>query len=702
MNMRLSSQCLVAGCLMMILGADTRADDLPKLTVDMPFAVRGTTVTFTIEGPASAVYLLLQSLGPTKLFLGELGTLFLDVRNLGAIGFGRLGADGTGAVSFPVPDADPPPGTVLYQQALVLAPAGNRLSNAVPIRIEATMPTGPRVSQALAVTPDGSKAYVAHQLDGSVSVIDAINDVKMAELPIGPSARAIPHRPVDVGIDPDGRSAYVVNTAADFLTVIDVATDSVTALVPVPRGCRRIAIDFSPGRHRVFVTNEVENAVLVFSEDQGVLTPLPSIPLLGQAPGPVAVLPDGKLMVGHRATLDLETIDPGAESGSTTVARTPLGTLPLDIVVSGNEVLVPTFVPFPDPAVQGFNVVQRIDSATGVPIGTLFDNLGTDYTDVALDGPFVAVVAAGTGTTVIADASDFGVLDVVNLAPSQPTATPQVAAFVGSSQAAPAKLYVVNYFRETVRPVRLDSGPPFSLGPEIALGHGGAPRVPLSGALSAEEDGDWFLRSVNLFGGSAVNPNPLTCQTCHTDNASDNLLRNRQVPPFFNSGGTGPWGWQGRSIELRTVIQNAMEFHNIIGGTPPAGADDLVLGFIESFAPPDSVYLNPDGSLSPSARLGKLIFEGRKARCSLCHAAPLFIPKPPVPLTFPLGIGTGLVPANVPSLRAVWVTAPYLHDGSRQTLADVLTGDPTDVHGALAAGLSAQQLDWLIDYLNSL
>ncbi len=77
------------------------------------------------------------------------------------------------------------------------------------------------------------------------------------------------------------------------------------------------------------------------------------------------------------------------------------------------------------------------------------------------------------------------------------------------------------------------------------------------------------------------------------------------------------------------------------------------------------------------------------------------MPAPPVPLTLAGGVGTGLAPANVPSLRAVWTTGPYLHDGSARTLRDVLTQNPGNQHGT-TSHLSSAELDFLVAYVRSL
>jgi cytochrome c peroxidase len=126
-----------------------------------------------------------------------------------------------------------------------------------------------------------------------------------------------------------------------------------------------------------------------------------------------------------------------------------------------------------------------------------------------------------------------------------------------------------------------------------------------------------------------------------------------------------------------------------------------VLAFLNALAPPTSPFLRPDGTLSPAAQAGKALFEG-VAQCAGCHAAPLFIPEPSDPPTIDEGIGTGLAPINVPSLWGVWATAPYLHDGSAQTLMDALIQNPNDVHGTITSSLTQLQLERLVAYLKTL
>jgi hypothetical protein len=57
---------------------------------------------------------------------------------------------------------------------------------------------------------------------------------------------------------------------------------------------------------------------------------------------------------------------------------------------------------------------------------------------------------------------------------------------------------------------------------------------------------------------------------------------------------------------------------------------------------------------------------------------------------------------DTPTLKGVWGTAPYLHDGSAPTLADVFTtANPFERHGAIS-GLSQVEIDQLVTYLQQI
>jgi mono/diheme cytochrome c family protein len=304
------------------------------------------------------------------------------------------------------------------------------------------------------------------------------------------------------------------------------------------------------------------------------------------------------------------------------------------------------------------------------------------------------VLVDGTSRTIRAN---------IDLAPGYPTATPQaLSVVIDAVTGKPAKLFVVDFFRESVLSVPLNAGLPYAVGAEIALAWTGQVRVPLSGALSPAEDGAWFLRSVSLLGGTPGAPNQVTCNSCHMEGAASNIiLSENQVPALWGSAQTAPYGWLGDVPTLDRLVRNAVKVHNHTEVPSPEGAIELVLESLALNSPPRSIYLDASGTLTPDQAAGKALFEG-VAQCSSCHAAPNFIPPPGTPRTFADGIGTGLVPANVPTLRGIWATGPYLHDGRAKTLDEVLTTNPLDAHGQRAGLLTPTERSQLVEYLKSL
>ena len=70
-------------------------------------------------------------------------------------------------------------------------------------------------------------------------------------------------------------------------------------------------------------------------------------------------------------------------------------------------------------------------------------------------------------------------------------------------------------------------------------------------------------------------------------------------------------------------------------------------------------------------------------------------------------VGTGIQPHqndkfDVPTLKEVWRTAPYLYDGRAKTMTEVFTTfNVEDKHGK-TSNLSSQEIDYLVAYVLSL
>jgi len=95
---------------------------------------------------------------------------------------------------------------------------------------------------AIAVTPNGERAYVTNYNSNSVTPIDLVTGKVLPAIALGASAG-----PAGVAIAPDGRTAYVtdagaIGTIGDTITPIDVATDKTLPPITVGPGPQGIAI----------------------------------------------------------------------------------------------------------------------------------------------------------------------------------------------------------------------------------------------------------------------------------------------------------------------------------------------------------------------------------------------------------------------------------------------------------------------------
>lgn len=100
-----------------------------------------------------------------------------------------------------------------YQSRLLpkrfLAPAPGTIVTVIDTTtntVTATIPVG-TIPHGIAVTPNGSFAYVANVASNAVSVIDTTNNTVTATVPVG-------NNPFEVAITPSGAFAYVTNSSA--------------------------------------------------------------------------------------------------------------------------------------------------------------------------------------------------------------------------------------------------------------------------------------------------------------------------------------------------------------------------------------------------------------------------------------------------------------------------------------------------------
>jgi len=227
----------------------------------------------------------------------------------------------------------------------------------------------------------------------------------------------------------------------------------------------------------------------------------------------------------------------------------------------------------------------------------------------------------------------------------------------------------------------------------------------------------------------------MSCASCHLDGGHDgtvwdlsNLgegLRNTIDLRGRSGMGHGRLHWTGNFDEVHDFENQIRSLGSGLGllsdsdfmtgsrseplGDPKAGLSaelDALAAYVASLTEvPDSPFKNNDGSMTESALRGQSVFF--QLGCGTCHNGPNFT-NSNEGYRFDVGtlnllsgqrLGSSILGLDVPTLKGVWATAPYLHDGSAQTLEEVLTlKNSNDKHGLISSLTNEQRAD-LISFL---
>jgi DNA-binding beta-propeller fold protein YncE len=190
---------------------------------------------------------------------------------------------------------------------------------------------------------------------------------------------------------------------------------------------------------------------------------------------------------------------------------------------------------------------------------------------------------------------------------------------------------------------------------------------------------------------------PVACSNCHFEGRDDGHVWQlpsgpRQTPSLAGRGilRTAPYNWTGDRDSMDTFMHDAVVTR--MGGKGlDADAVRQLSAFIGTLAPPPNPYQL--AAPSPEQQRGRAAFE--KAQCHSCHGGEWFTNNGAA------DVATAMQGVNVPSLRGLARTAPYLHDGSVLTLRERLVQNPGDQHGKTSS-LSQEELSDLLAYLRSL
>ena len=572
--------------------------------------------------------------------------------------------------------------------------------------------------RTLALAKDGG-VWVVNQGDATVSVLESSGRLlRTVALPYA-------SRPFGIAFSPTGDFAYVTLQASGRLLRLDPASGAVAGVVdvgPTPRG-----IGITADGQRVLVTRYVSprDRGEVVEVDAGAFEvvrrfalafdPGPDSPVSGRGvPNhltSITILPNGErawipskkdntarglLRTGEVLTFETTTrtivsqIDLVANR-EVLSARRDLDNRAMAVAVAFDAAGRHAFV-----AVQGGNAVDVLDVETGGLLRSIPD------TGLAPQG----VVVDGAGRLFV-----------------QNFLTRDVAVYdVSSAGSGTSRLATVPTAEREV------------LAPQVLLG-----KQLFFTATDQRMSRDGYV----------------SCGGCHLEGGTDGRVWDysgrgahgggfRNTIALVGRGGLahGPLHWRADMDEIQDfeiLLRNTLEGRGFVSdavyraraanwvfGPPNAGLSpelDALAAYLATFTTVHpSPHRRPGGVMTTSALAGEAIFHSPATACATCHAAPRFTdsslrtdgPRPDGGLPFVMhDVGTLSVAAgdftpntlralDTPTVKGVWETPPYLHDGSAATLMEVIVDRNVDDRHGRTSHLTAAERTQLVAYLEQL
>ncbi|MEH3087157.1 MAG: RICIN domain-containing protein [Xylophilus ampelinus] len=568
--------------------------------------------------------------------------------------------------------------------------------------------------RGVAVAPDG-RVWVINKNAATVSIVDpaTMAVAQTVALPRG-------SRPHGLVFAPGGGSAYLVLEATGQLLRLDPGSGAVRAAVPVGANPRHVSV--SADAATVLVSRYITPA-LPGESTAAVDT--------GTAGGEVVAVDAASLAVvrtvvlRHSDKVDNETQGSGIPNYLGAAVVSPDGrsawvpskqdNVKRGVLRNGQNLnfqnTVRAISSRIDLAAMAEDYSRRVDhDNSGVGTAAAFHPSGA-YLFVALEtSRQIAVVDAIAGRELMK--VDVGrAPQAVSVSPDGRTA------------------YVQNYMDRTV--TVLDLGPLVS-GGELRL-----PVVATASTIGAETLGAQVLAGKQLF-YDARDPRLardayMSCASCHNDGGHDGRtwdlggfgegLRNTIELKGRAGMRQGLLHWSGNFDEVQDFEKQIRDLaggtglmadadynyatRNQAQGTPKAGVSadlDALAAYVGSLAAVDpSPHRAADGSATAAAVAGRAVFV--QAQCATCHGGEGFTASALGGGMRGIGtlragsgnrLGAPLTGIDVPTLRGLWATAPYLHDGRAATLADAVQAHAGNaVRGDDLANLAAylQQID---------
>ena len=564
--------------------------------------------------------------------------------------------------------------------------------------------------RTVAFAPDGT-AWIVCQDDATIHVIHPLTNETATVIQL-PDASA----PYGLAMSPDGTAAYVTMTATGRVAKLDPVTRQwigSTYVGPTPKG-----IAVSGDSQRIFVTRFISSPKPIsLSDDQLQSKPAGEVYELSAAPFQKV----RSLYLRFDPGPDTEASGRGVPNYLSSLTISPDGRR-LWVPSKKDNIARGTFLS--EEALNFENTVRTISSQIDLMANREVASGRIDFNDrdmafaVAFSEIGDYAFHAIQGSNAI-EVRDVYTGDLVGDIPSTGLA-PQGVAMEDNQ-----RLWVHNFMSRTVQVYDVSG---VSSSTTFAMNLVAQISTVANEALSPQ-----VLQGKQIF-YNAEDPRMsedgyLSCASCHLDGGQDGRvwdftqrgegLRNTVTLEGRGGMGHGNVHWTANFDEIQDFendirvafggdgFMSDAEFNSGTVsnplGQPKAGLSpelDALAAYVSSLQSfGKSPLRSAAGDLSAAGQRGKLVFQ--QLSCAQCHSGPNFADDQlhdvgTITLGSGAAIGGPLLGIDTPTLRGLWKTAPYLHNGAAETLLDVLTTfNPSDRHGATAS-LTPQQREDLV------
>jgi len=574
----------------------------------------------------------------------------------------------------------------------------------------------------LAVAPDGTRLLVAEHTGERLDIVD----LKAHEVT---TSVELPGLPAGVVVSPDGSRAYVACADIGQVAVVDLARGRVADRVEA--GSWPWGLTLSSDGGTLYVCNRFSNDVSVVDTKELKETHRwaavrePSFSALSEATGTLAVANILPLGSDHDFTLACEISLINTGTGEATTVRLPSGCNQaygiacspdgqwVYVVHLLGRFLVPTTQIqrgwINTNALSVINVAERKLLAT-----VLIDDLDLGAANpyglvMSPDGSELYIALRGTHQMMTIDVP--GLHRIIGETPEDKR--PDLAndlTFLyrngvkkrmvagGRSPRGIAvspdggSVYLANYFSDTVTELKPKTQKP---GETIALGPEPKPDQARQGEMLFY-DADLCFQKWQ------------SCASCHPDTRADGLMWDllndglgnpKNTKSLILSNETPPMMAQAVREAMPVAVEAGIRY--ILFRQPEQADIDAIVSYLSGLEPVKSPLLSADGKVKEQIKRGKKLFEDPDIGCAKCHPAPLYTDLQ----SYDVGTMSQfdrVEEFDTPTLREMFRTGPYLHDGTAVTMKDVLTTRNAENKHGNTAGLSPEQIDDLVAYVMSL